>query len=136
MREYKLRSYSLNNVSYHFLNEQKEDVEHNMITVLQVCLTFFVTTQILYCELLQNGSDQDRRRLATYCMKDAELPLKLLDKLMLVINYIEMARVTGVPINFLINRGQQVRILSQLLRKVIYFNYIIRFVSAVFRPNP
>lgn len=53
-----------------------------------------------------------------YCLKDAELPLKLLDKLMLVVNYVEMARVTGVPMNFLTARGQQVRILSQLLRKV------------------
>jgi DNA polymerase delta subunit 1 len=36
LREYKLRSYSLNNVSYHFLNEQKEDVEHNKIKELHV----------------------------------------------------------------------------------------------------
>ena len=34
-REYKLRSYSLNAVSFHFLQEQKEDVHHNMISVLQ-----------------------------------------------------------------------------------------------------
>lgn len=80
---------------------------------------------------LQKGSDQDRRRLAIYCLKDAELPMKLLDKLMLIINYIEMARVTGVPINFLINRGQQVRILSQLLRKVRinWFLEIIQFLG-------
>lgn len=54
-------------------------------------------------------------------MKDSYLPLRLLDKLMLVINYMEMARVTGVPLNFLIFRGQQVKILSQLLRKVLFF---------------
>ena len=53
-------------------------------------------------------------------MKDALLPLRLLDKLMSVINYIEMARVTGVPLNFLINRGQQVKVLSQILRKVCF----------------
>lgn len=51
-------------------------------------------------------------------MKDAYLPLRLLDKLMLVINYMEMARVTGVPLNFLVSRGQQVKILSMMLRKV------------------
>jgi DNA polymerase delta subunit 1 len=28
-----------------------------------------------------------------------------------------MARVTGVPINFLLNRGQQIKVVSQLLRK-------------------
>ena len=32
----KLRSYSLNSVSYHFLQEQKEDVHHSIITDLQV----------------------------------------------------------------------------------------------------
>uniref|UniRef100_A0A914HJ83 DNA polymerase n=1 Tax=Globodera rostochiensis TaxID=31243 RepID=A0A914HJ83_GLORO len=99
LRDYKLRSYTLNNVSYFFLGEQKEDVSYTFIPQLQ------------------NGSDKDRRRLALYCMKDAFLPLRLLDKLMLVINYIEMARVTGCPLNFLVSRGQQVKILSMLLRK-------------------
>ena len=39
LRDYKLRSYTLNSVSYHFLNEQKEDVEHTIITDLQVTWT-------------------------------------------------------------------------------------------------
>lgn len=37
LREYKLRSYTLNSVSYHFLQEQKEDVQHSIISDLQVC---------------------------------------------------------------------------------------------------
>ncbi len=36
LRDYKLRSYRLNAVSYHFLQEQKEDVQHSIITDLQV----------------------------------------------------------------------------------------------------
>lgn len=36
LRDYKLRSYTLNSVSYHFLKEQKEDVQHSIITDLQV----------------------------------------------------------------------------------------------------
>lgn len=36
LRDYKLRSYTLNAVSYHFLQEQKEDVQHSIITDLQV----------------------------------------------------------------------------------------------------
>lgn len=107
LRDYKLRSYTLNSVSYHFLSEQKEDVEHSIITTLQ------------------NGTDYDRRRLAVYCMKDAYLPLRLLDKLLSVINYMEMARVTGVPLNFLIFRGQQVKVLSQLMRKAKSLNFFL-----------
>ncbi|EUB64906.1 DNA polymerase delta catalytic subunit [Echinococcus granulosus] len=99
LRDYKLRSYTLNAVSYHFLKKQKEDVHHSIINDLQ------------------NGNDQTRRRLAVYCLKDAYLPLLLLDKLMSVANSVEMARVTGVPIAYLLKRGQQVKVISQLLRK-------------------
>ncbi|CAG5135999.1 unnamed protein product [Candidula unifasciata] len=99
LRDYKLRSYTLNAVSFHFLQEQKEDVQHSIITDLQ------------------NGNEQTRRRLAVYCLKDAILPLRLLEKLMCVINYMEMARVTGVPLPFLLSRGQQIKVMSQLLRK-------------------
>ncbi|KAK6520528.1 DNA polymerase delta catalytic subunit [Arthrobotrys conoides] len=98
-RDYHLRSYTLNSVSAHFLNEQKEDVHHTMITELF------------------NGTPESRRRLAVYCLKDAYLPQRLMDKLMCLINYAEMARVTGVPFNFLLARGQQVKFLSQLFRK-------------------
>lgn len=49
-------------------------------------------------------------RLAVYCMKDAALPLRLLEKLLSVINYMEMARVTGVPLNYLLTRGQQIKV--------------------------
>lgn len=109
-RDHKLRSYSLNSVSAHFLGEQKEDVHHSIISDLQ------------------NGNEETRRRLAVYCLKDAYLPQRLVDKLMCVINYIEMARVTGtlicydlntigVNFNYLLTRGQQIKVVSQLFRK-------------------
>lgn len=106
-RDYKLSSYSLNSVSSHFLNEQKEDVHHSIISDLQ------------------NGNSETRRRLAVYCLKDAYLPQRLLDKLMFIYNYVEMARVTGVPISFLLSRGQSIKVLSQLLRKAKQKNMAI-----------
>jgi len=45
-RDYKLRSYSLNAVSFHFLQEQKEDVHHSIITDLQVCILLLFFTNI------------------------------------------------------------------------------------------
>jgi len=36
-----------------------------------------------------------------------------------------MARVTGVPVNFLLNRGQQIKVVSQLLRKAKQKNFIL-----------
>uniref|UniRef100_A0A1J3K960 DNA polymerase n=2 Tax=Noccaea caerulescens TaxID=107243 RepID=A0A1J3K960_NOCCA len=106
-RDYKLSSYSLNSVSAHFLSEQKEDVHHSIITDLQ------------------NGNAETRRRLAVYCLKDAYLPQRLLDKLMFIYNYVEMARVTGVPISFLLARGQSIKVLSQLLRKAKQKNLVL-----------
>ena len=75
-------------------------------------------------------------------LKDAYLPQRLLEKLMLTYNYVEMARVTGarlrwfvrqptprlltappcctlegVPITFLLSRGQSIKVMSQILRK-------------------
>lgn len=36
--------------------------------------------------------------------------MKLMEKLSVMVNYIEMARVTGVPLNFLLSRGQQIKV--------------------------
>ncbi|KAF9447509.1 hypothetical protein P691DRAFT_776079 [Macrolepiota fuliginosa MF-IS2] len=106
-REHKLRSYTLNSVCAQFLGEQKEDVHHSVITELQ------------------NGTPESRRRLAVYCLKDAYLPQRLLDKLMCFVNYAEMARVTGVPFNYLLARGQSIKVLSQLYRKANDEGYLI-----------
>ncbi|KAL5119589.1 DNA-directed DNA polymerase delta [Pleosporales sp. CAS-2024a] len=106
-RDHQLRSYTLNSVCAHFLKEQKEDVHHSMITELY------------------NGDSNSRRRLAVYCLKDAYLPQRLLDKLMCLVNYTEMARVTGVPFNYLLARGQQVRFISQLFRKALDHQLIV-----------
>jgi DNA polymerase delta subunit 1 len=48
-----------------------------------------------------------------------------MDKLMCFINYTEMARVTGVPFNFLLSRGQSIKVLSQLFRKANDDGYVI-----------
>ena len=106
-RDHQLRSYTLNSVCAEFLNEQKEDVHHTMITELF------------------NGTPESRRRLAVYCLKDAYLPQRLMDKLMCLVNYTEMARVTGVPFNYLLARGQQVKFISQLFRKALEQNLVI-----------
>ncbi|XP_031341099.1 DNA polymerase delta catalytic subunit-like [Photinus pyralis] len=97
-RDFRLRSYTLNNVSNELLGEQKEDVHYSIITDLQ------------------NGDEQTRRRLAVYCIKDADLPLRLLDHVKSFANDIEMARVTGVSITSLLTKGEQVKVVAQLLR--------------------
>lgn len=109
-REHKLRSYTLNSVSAFFLGEQKDDIKHTQISVLY------------------NGSDSDRSRLAHYCLRDSILPLKLVTKLMCIFNYCEMARVTGVPFDYLLSKGQQIKVTSQIYRKAKTLNLLIPHV--------
>jgi len=44
---------------------------------------------------------------------------------MCLVNYIEMARVTGVPFNYLLTRGQQIKVVSQLYRKALEKDLLI-----------
>jgi DNA polymerase delta subunit 1 len=111
-RDHQLRSYTLNSVCAQFLGEQKEDVHHSMITELF------------------NGTPDSRRRLAVYCLKDAYLPQRLMDKLMSLVNYTEMARVTGVPFNYLLSRGQQVKFISQMFRKALAHQLVVPNLSS------
>lgn len=106
-RDHKLRSYSLNSVSAEFLGEQKEDVHYSIISDLQ------------------RGNEQTRRRLAVYCLKDAALPMRLMDKLLCLTNYMEMARVTGIPLGWLVSRGHMIKVVSLLHRKGHEVNLVI-----------
>lgn len=110
-RDHKLSSYSLNSVSAHFLGEQKEDVHHSCIADLQA------------------GNADTRRRLAVYCLKDALLPMRLFNKLLYMYNQVEMARVTGVPMSFLLTRGQSIKVFSQILRYSQREGYLVPFLK-------
>jgi DNA polymerase delta subunit 1 len=44
---------------------------------------------------------------------------------MCFVNYTEMARVTGVPFNYLLQKGQQIKVISQLYRKANADGYVI-----------
>lgn len=96
-REHKLSSYSLNSVAEHFLKDKKVDMP--------------------YKEMFKKykGSSADRREIGVYCVKDTDLPLALVNKLAIVPNMIEMAKATWVPLSFLVERGQQIKVYSQIL---------------------
>lgn len=94
-------------MSAEFLGEQKEDVHYSIISDLQQC------------------NEQTRRRLAAYCLKDAILPQRLMDKLLSLTNYMEMARVTGIPLSWLISRGHMIKVVSLLHRKAYETDLLI-----------
>jgi len=107
-REHKLESYSLNNVSKHFLNDQKNDMP-----VKEIFASFA-------------ASDPVRLGIvADYCIQDTVLPHKLMDKLCQLQNQIEMAKACWVPLAFLSERGQQIKVFSQMAYKARQLNFII-----------
>lgn len=107
-REHKLESYSLNSVSKHFLNDQKNDMP-----VREIFRRY------------KDGDPSELGEVAAYCIKDTELPHALMKKLFTVENLIEMAKATWVPLSYLSERGQQIKVYSQLSRKARELGFMI-----------
>lgn len=97
-RALKLPSYTLNAVASAIVGDTKDDVDHRQIPVLF------------------DGSDVDRRALAHYCHQDTSLVHRIEEKLLFLTRNIEMCRVTGVDLETLLQRGQQIKVVSQMLR--------------------
>lgn len=114
-REHKLSKYSLNAVSEHFLKEYKIDLP--------------------YKEMFKKfkGTSTDRKEIGEYCVQDTLLPLKLITKLNVIPNLVEMAKATWVPINYLLERGQQIKVFSQILYQTRKENMLVRTLYQ--RPN-
>ena len=94
----KLRSYKLGNVAKGLLKMNKDDMDYKLIPVYHA------------------GSDHDRRKLADYCLQDALLPWLISDNKLYDRSYLELARVCKVPMRFLFLKGQQVKVVAQILR--------------------
>jgi DNA polymerase delta subunit 1 len=107
-REHKLESYSLNNVSKHFLKDQKNDMP-----VKEIFRRY------------KDGAPDELGEVAAYCIKDTELPHALMDKLCQIQNQVEMAKACWVPLAFLSERGQQIKVFSQMAKKARELNFII-----------
>ena len=112
----KLSMYTLNAVAKQYLGDEKEDVPHFMIY-----------------SLYKSGAE-GRARITKYCYKDAKLPLDIIEKQLIFINNVEMARVVGVPISWLTERGEQAKTISKILRAVRPDGYLIPTVSPAKRP--
>ena len=107
-REHKLESYSLNSVSKHFLKDQKNDMP-----VREIFRRYM------------DGDPSELGEVAAYCIKDTELPHALMKKLFTIENLIEMAKATWVPLSYLSERGQQIKVYSQLSRKARELGFMI-----------
>ena len=98
-REQKLDSYTLNFVSEKFLGDKKLDMSPKEMF-----------------KRFEAGDSKELSEVADYCVKDTLLPHFLMDKMCNILNLLEMAKATWVPICFLSERGQQIKVFSQIAR--------------------
>ena len=66
---------------------------------------------------MANGTDDDRAVVAKYCIQDCNLVQHLFNKSDILTGHIEMAKITSVPINFLVMRGQGIKLTSLISKK-------------------
>ena len=105
---YKLDSYKLNEVSKLYLGDQKIDMPPK--------------------EMFARYKEEDPVKLgevAEYCIKDTLLPHRIIKKLCTLLNLLEMAKATWVPLCFLVERGQQIKVFSQLTKKARELGYMV-----------
>ena len=105
---YKLDSYKLDSVSKLYLGDQKIDM----------------TPKEMFARYLE-GDPVKLREVAEYCIKDTLLPHRLMKKLCTLLNLVEMAKATWVPVPFLVERGQQIKVFSQLTKKARELGFMV-----------
>ena len=66
---------------------------------------------------MSNGTSADRSIIAKYCIQDCNLVHYLFNKVDILTGFIEMAKICSVPINFLVMRGQGIKLTSYIAKK-------------------
>lgn len=107
-RELKETSYSLNAIAKKYISDQKHDVTPNQM------FAWF-----------REGNADKIRMLAEYCIQDTVLPQKIVDKFHILQNHISMANVTLVPFKYLIFKGQQIKVYSQILNQTRQRGFLV-----------
>lgn len=154
-RNYKLDTFSLNNVAQVFLKETKEDVSHKQLfklveiyKELHLChnvqeartrLTQIVdigdikgvvkdTIRGILRSSDEKLSDAVRKGIwwiGVYCVQDSVLPIKLEQHHSMFVGLEQMSNIFGVPISYFQTRGQQIKVIAQIYRKTVFENYVV-----------
>ena len=108
-REYKdNNSYKLNDIAEKYLGDKKHDVSVTMIF-----------------DYFASGDPDKIQVVAKYCIQDAKLPQRIADHLHILQANLSMSNVTSVPFKMLIERGQQIKVFSQILKTTRQLNFLV-----------
>jgi DNA polymerase elongation subunit (family B) len=71
------------------------------------------------------ATPESRAKVAKYCIQDCNLVHHLMKKIDVLTEYMEMANLCSVPINFLVFRGQGVKLTSYVAKKCMEKGYLM-----------
>ena len=74
---------------------------------------------------MTNEGPDERAIIAKYCIQDCNLVHHLMNKIDVITGYIEMSKICSVPINFLVMRGQGIKLTSYIAKKCREFKTLI-----------
>ena len=111
------KKYEIINIHYkECYFEIKSIVTPDMKLIVKWCLgKDDVTPQDIF--RLTHEGPEGRKIVAKYCIKDCKLVDDLIKKTDIMTGYIEMAKLTTVPISYLVYRGQGIKGLSYVAKK-------------------
>lgn len=107
-RDYNFDTYSLKNVSTHFLGQTKDPLDPKGIFK---CYRLFTPKSLGI--------------VGKYAVQDSMLVLRLFDKLQTWIGLNEMSKICNIPMVSLFTQGQQIKIYSQIYKICMNSNYVV-----------
>jgi DNA polymerase elongation subunit (family B) len=110
-REVKSRSYSLNAQALEWTGKKKHELSHDQIGPSWIG---------------PRATPITRRRVLDYNENDARLSYEINAKKLFIWLYQELARATGVSLETILNRGQGIKTLSQVLREAHANQFLVR----------
>jgi DNA polymerase elongation subunit (family B) len=106
-RDYILESYSLNEVSKHFLNESKYD--------------------LTYKQMFKLYEQNSLAEIEKYCLQDTQLVVNLFNKMNVWIGLCELSKLTHTPIEDLYTRGQTYRLKNMYQYEFLQRKYVFDY---------
>jgi len=102
--DYKLPCYKLDTVAKHFLGAAFEKIDLPVADI-------FHKTRL-------GGSDVEVLEVATYCVRDVELPFRLMHSLSLLLNKLAESETVNTTLSDLVTRGQGIKLFSYIAQLV------------------
>jgi DNA polymerase delta subunit 1 len=107
-KDYKLRNYKLNTIAKEFLGQEKIDMSYNDMF-----------------KAFREKDSKLNREVAIYCIQDVRLNQLLYDHCKFLQGNIQLSNIVWVPYSFLITRGEQIKVMSLILKETLDLDFVI-----------